>query len=116
MTRSSSSAVAPAKLNLYLHVGAPDASGYHPISSLAVFADVGDRLGIAPAEAFEFLIDGPYAEGLSTGGDNLVLRALGALEQTHGVRFGALRLLLHKALPVAAGLGGGSADAGAVLK
>jgi 4-diphosphocytidyl-2-C-methyl-D-erythritol kinase len=116
MTRSEFSAFAPAKINLYLHVGPAEASGYHPISSLAVFADVGDRLDLAPAEAFEFLIDGPGAAGLAADDDNLVLKAMRALERAAGARFGPLRLLLHKTLPVAAGLGGGSADAGAALK
>jgi 4-diphosphocytidyl-2-C-methyl-D-erythritol kinase len=105
-------ALAPAKINLFLHVGAPDASGYHPICSLMVFADVGDRLSAAPAEALSLQIEGPFAAGLDGEGDNLVLRAARAL-LTDGQ---GAALTLDKQLPVAAGLGGGSSDAGAALK
>lgn len=109
-------AFAPAKVNLFLHVGAPGEDGYHPLSSLLAFADVGDRLSLAPADALEFRLTGPFAEALAGEEDNLVVRAAQAL-------LGALRgprapvgLMLDKALPVAAGLGGGSSDAGAALR
>ncbi|WP_374570025.1 4-(cytidine 5'-diphospho)-2-C-methyl-D-erythritol kinase [Phenylobacterium sp.] len=109
-------AFAPAKVNLFLHVGAPAADGYHPLCSLMVFADVGDRLSVYPADAIEMVVDGPFAQDLAGEGDNLVLRAARAiLAATPGPKppFG---LMLEKMLPVASGLGGGSSDAGAALR
>jgi len=63
-------AFAPAKVNLYLHVGAPD-GGYHPICSLMAFADVGDRVSTFDADAFDLRVAGPFAAGLSADADNL---------------------------------------------
>ena len=65
-------ALAPAKVNLFLHVGPRGADGYHPIRSLVTFADIGDRLTLAPATEFDLVIDGEFADGLSAGADNLV--------------------------------------------
>ena len=110
------SAFAPAKVNLYLHVGAPEASGYHPLASLVAFADVGDRLSLEPAPAFAFAVEGPFADALVTAGDNLVARAVQALAEAAGAPVPAVRLTLDKQLPVAAGLGGGSSDAAAALR
>lgn len=109
-------ALAPAKVNLFLHVGAPDASGYHPICSLMAFADFGDRLTLAEADALGLVVEGPFAGGLSGEGDNLVLRAARALiaEARRPVPPAGFRL--DKRLPVASGLGGGSSDAGAALR
>jgi 4-diphosphocytidyl-2-C-methyl-D-erythritol kinase len=107
---------APAKVNLFLHVGAPEPDGYHPICSLMAFADVGDLVSAHEAEALSLNLHGPFAAGLDGGGDNLVLRAARALiaELKRPVKpFG---LTLDKRLPVAAGLGGGSSDAGAALR
>jgi 4-diphosphocytidyl-2-C-methyl-D-erythritol kinase len=109
-------AFAAAKVNLFLHVGPPEPSGYHPVSSLAVFADVGDRLSVAPAETFEFVVEGPFAPALKGEDDNLVLRAIRDLESAIGEAFGPMRLILQKNLPVAAGLGGGTSDAAAALR
>jgi 4-diphosphocytidyl-2-C-methyl-D-erythritol kinase len=109
-------AFAPAKVNLFLHVGPLQPDGYHPICSLVVFADIGDRLSATPAEEPSLVIEGAFSEGLSTGGDNLVNAALARLEQVTGVAVPAFALRLDKALPVASGLGGGSSDAGAVLR
>ena len=108
--------LAPAKVNLYLHVGPPGADGYHPLSSLVVFADVGDRLNLEPASAFAFEVTGPFAEALAGEGDNLVVRAVRALAARAGSALPAVRLTLDKQLPVAAGLGGGSSDAAAALR
>ncbi len=109
-------AFAPAKVNLFLHVGAPGPDGYHPLCSLMVFADVGDRVSLAPAEALDFALTGPFARDLAGGGDNLVQRAaLALLQEVRGPR-SPLMLALDKQLPVAAGLGGGSSDAGAALR
>jgi len=112
------SALAPAKVNLFLHVGPLDAHGYHPVVSLMSFADVGDRLRLTPADAFSFAVEGDFAAALA-GEDparNLVWRAAHRLLEVAGASAPPLRLTLDKALPVAAGLGGGSSDAGAALK
>ncbi|MFT4934117.1 MAG: 4-diphosphocytidyl-2-C-methyl-D-erythritol kinase [Pseudoalteromonas distincta] len=109
-------AFAPAKVNLFLHVGAPGDDGYHPLCSLMVFADLGDQVSIAPAEALDFALTGPFARDLAGAGDNLVQRAaLALLQEVRGPR-PPLMLALDKQLPVAAGLGGGSSDAGAALR
>ena len=109
---------APAKVNLFLHVGPAAPDGYHPISSLMVFADVGDTVRLAAAEAMGFDLQGPFAgtlrqEGDNPEGDNLVVRARDQL--LAGLAPAAFRLTLDKQLPIAAGLGGGSADAAATL-
>ncbi|MGZ3376655.1 MAG: 4-(cytidine 5'-diphospho)-2-C-methyl-D-erythritol kinase, partial [Phenylobacterium sp.] len=113
MTRT---AFAAAKVNLYLHVAAPTPDGYHPIASLMAFADVGDTVGGAPADGLSLVIEGPFGQGLSAGPDNLVLRAAEALLEQAGRPDAGARLVLTKALPIAAGLGGGSSDAGAALR
>lgn len=110
------SAFAPAKVNLFLHVGGPDAEGYHPISSLMVFADVGDEVVIQPADAPDFATVGPFGGDIPTDGDNLVVRAARAFHARLGGPIPPYRLILDKRLPIAAGLGGGSSDAGAALK
>ena len=107
--------VAPAKINLALHVRERMADGYHRIETIFAFARDGDRLSAAPADALALEIEGPFAAGLSAGPDNLVLRAAEALRQASGTRAGA-SLRLEKNLPVAAGIGGGSADAAATLR
>jgi len=110
-------AFAPAKVNLFLHVGAPQPDGYHPICSLMAFADVGDRLTALPAEGFGLKVLGPFAEGLGGDpGENLVVRAARALAAETGLPIPNFGLVLEKRLPVAAGLGGGSSDAGAALR
>lgn len=107
---------APAKINLTLHVAAPAMSGLHPLRSLVVFApDAADRLEARPAPGLSLRIDGPFAPGLDSGDTNLVLRAARVLADAAGGRHGA-QLRLHKALPVASGIGGGSADAAATLR
>ena len=105
-------AFAAAKINLFLHVGPRGADGYHPIASLLLFADVGDRLRLEPSAGPSTLrIEGAFASSLSAGGDNLVTRARDALAPGE-----PLSLVLDKELPLAAGLGGGSADAAAALR
>lgn len=105
---------APAKVNLYLHVLGRRPDGYHRLDSLVVFADVGDEVVAAPAEDLTLAVEGPFAAALPAGADNLVLRAARALAQAAGVPARA-RLTLVKNLPVASGVGGGSADAAAAL-
>jgi len=111
-----SQAIAPAKVNLFLHVGPPSPDGFHQLSSLMVFADLGDRLTLEPADWLELNIEGEFGAGLSAGADNLVLRAVSALFNAANKAAQPLRLTLDKVLPVAAGLGGGSSDAGAALR
>jgi len=108
--------LAPAKVNLLLHVGPPEADGYHPLASLVAFADVGDWLTVEPADRLSLAVAGPFAGALAGEADNLVLRAARALGAAAGIGEPGLRITLDKQLPVAAGLGGGSSDAGAVLK
>jgi 4-diphosphocytidyl-2-C-methyl-D-erythritol kinase len=109
-------ALAAAKLNLFLHVGAPTADGYHPLCSLMAFADLGDRVELREADALALQVRGPFAAGLAEEGDNLVLRAARALAEHLRRPLAPLGLILDKRLPVAAGLGGGSSDAGAALR
>ena len=112
------SALAPAKVNLFLHVAPLAPDGYHQLSSLMVFADVGDRLTLEAAEETGFVLGGPFAAALA-GEDpaaNLAWRAALRLIEQAGVRPDPFRLTLDKTLPVAAGLGGGSSDAGAALR
>ena len=106
---------ARAKVNLYLHVVGRRADGYHLLDSLAVFPGACDRLSAMPAGALTLEVEGPGAAGLGAGPDNLVLRAARALASAAGVEAGA-RLVLDKRLPVASGIGGGSADAAAALR
>jgi len=110
------SAFAPAKVNLFLHVGGPDAEGYHPIASLMVFADVGDQVMIQPSDAPAFETSGPFGGDIPVDGDNLVVRAARAFHAKLGGPIPPYRLILEKHLPIAAGLGGGSSDAGAAFK
>jgi 4-diphosphocytidyl-2-C-methyl-D-erythritol kinase len=107
---------APAKVNLYLHVTGRRADGYHLLDSLAVFPAVGDFLRAAPADALSLSIEGPFAADLAGEADNLVLRAARALGGTPGGWTKGARIKLEKHLPVASGIGGGSADAAAALR
>ena len=109
-------ALAAAKVNLFLHVGAPGADGYHPICSLMAFADFGDRVAIGEAEALDLTLTGPFAGGLEGAADNLVLRAARALIAEARRPVPPVAFVLEKRLPVASGLGGGSSDAGAALR
>ena len=106
---------APAKINLTLHVLGRRADGYHDIESLVVFAGVGDVLTFTPGAALALAVSGPTAAAAGDVADNLVLSAARALaERVERLTLG--RFALSKRLPVAAGLGGGSADAGAALR
>ena len=105
---------APAKLNLALHVRGKMPDGRHALETLFAFCTDGDWLEAEPAGQLSLEISGPFAEGLSSE-ENLVLRAAEALRQASGTSAGA-RLFLIKKLPVASGIGGGSADAAAALR
>jgi 4-diphosphocytidyl-2-C-methyl-D-erythritol kinase len=106
--------LARAKVNLYLHITGRRVDGYHLLDSLIVFAETGDEIAVAPAERLSLTIDGLFSAGLGAGPDNLVLRAAHALRAQAGARAGAA-IRLTKNLPVASGIGGGSADAAATL-
>ncbi len=114
--------LAPAKINLALHVVGQRADGYHLLESIVTFADAGDRVGVTPAEADRFTVSGPFASLVPLGAagveGNLVLKArdgLRALAAGHGLPAGPVHLHLAKNLPVQSGIGGGSADAAAAL-
>ena len=109
---------APAKLNLYLHVTGRRDDGYHLLDSLVVFAAVGDGVDVAPADDLSLAVTGRFAAALgdTASDDNLVMRAARLLHQEAGLGTDCgATMRLEKRLPVAAGLGGGSADAAAVL-
>ncbi|HEY6917216.1 MAG TPA: 4-(cytidine 5'-diphospho)-2-C-methyl-D-erythritol kinase [Allosphingosinicella sp.] len=107
-----------AKLNLALHVRAREPDGYHRIETLFAFCADGDRLRVEEGEGLTLRITGPFAEGLSAGEDNLVLRAARALAGRFGIDTATkgAAITLEKNLPVASGIGGGSADAAAALR
>jgi 4-diphosphocytidyl-2-C-methyl-D-erythritol kinase len=106
---------APAKVNLYLRVIGRRADGYHLLDSLVVFPEIGDTVEVAPASSLELHAEGPFAAAVPSGDDNLVLRAARLLASAAG-RAAAARIRLIKRLPVASGIGGGSADAAATLR
>lgn len=99
---------APAKLNLALHVTGRRADGYHLLDSLVAFARLGDVVALAPGP-LSLQVDGPFAAGLPVGDGNLCLRAA-------RLAGAGAAITLTKNLPVASGIGGGSADAAAVLR
>lgn len=113
---------APAKINLFLHVTGKRTDGYHILDSLVCFADIGDTIIIERSAAFQFNVTGTFAEQLSppqsqhkySDSDNLVIRAAKALSEISNNPLD-LNITLEKNLPVAAGLGGGSSDAAAVI-
>ena len=106
---------APAKINLCLHVTGRRPDGYHLLDSLVVFAGVHDVVTAAPSDGLTLSIGGPFGAGLSAEPDNLVLRAARALAEAAGIEARAA-IHLEKNLPVASGIGGGSADAAATLR
>lgn len=106
---------APAKINLTLHVGRPGADGRHPIASIAAFADVGDYVWAEDADRPNLALAGPFAAALANERDNLVVRAAQMIAAEAGVQRG-VKLTLDKQLPIASGIGGGSADAAATLR
>ncbi|KQM41482.1 4-(cytidine 5'-diphospho)-2-C-methyl-D-erythritol kinase [Sphingomonas sp. Leaf10] len=106
---------APAKLNLALHVRARRADGYHELETLFAFVTDGDTVTLTPSERDGFAITGPFAAGLSGEGDNLVTRARDAFRADFGPG-DPVSIVLDKHLPVASGIGGGSADAAATLR
>lgn len=112
-----STAWAPAKVNLYLHVGPPKPGGLHPVDSLVVFADTraADRVTARPSPNLTLQVEGPGAKSLKNAPNNLTLAAAQALRDACDRPGLGAALTLHKVLPIAAGVGGGSADAAATL-
>lgn len=106
---------APAKINLYLHITGRRTDGYHLLDSLVAFADISDLVYARPAPDLSLRLSGPTAAGVTAQDDNLVLRAARTLAAWAERPAGAA-LVLEKHLPVAAGIGGGSADAAATLR
>lgn len=113
--------LAPAKLNLFLHVVGRREDGLHLLQSLVCFADIGDRVSVeqvgGPGTPLQFVATGPFAHDLDgDAGSNLVVRAAVGLSHLTGRTTDGLRLTLQKNLPVASGVGGGSTDAAATLR
>lgn len=100
--------LARAKINLTLHVTSQRADGYHELDSLVAFSELGDRLTLTKAAKTSLRVSGPFAKGVPTDTSNLVLRAAEVMGVTADIQ-------LDKRLPVASGIGGGSADAAATL-
>lgn len=115
---SLTTAWAPAKVNLYLHVGKPLDDGRHPLDSLVMFADgnAADRVSVRPLKSITLNVEGPASKALKNEKNNLVLRAAKLLLEAAGRSHLGAALNLYKELPVAAGIGGGSADAAATLQ
>ena len=107
--------IAPAKLNLALHVRGRRPDGRHSIETIFAFCTDGDRLSGEEAGSLSLTVTGPFAEDLEVEADNLALNAARALAEAAGVKDGAA-LTLDKRLPVASGIGGGSSDAAAALR
>lgn len=107
--------LAPAKVNLFLHVPGRRADGYHNIESLVSFASIGDHLSLLPGAGLALTLSGPFSAALGGEGDNLILKAARAFAaRFEGATLGAFALDKH--LPVASGIGGGSSDAAAALR
>jgi 4-diphosphocytidyl-2-C-methyl-D-erythritol kinase len=106
---------APAKINLWLNVVGRRADGYHLLDSLVAFTDLADEIEAVPSERLALVVDGPLAPALAGETENLVLKAARLLADRAGIAPRAA-LRLTKRIPVAAGLGGGSADAAATLR
>lgn len=104
-----------AKINLALHVRRRREDGYHDIETLFAFAEHGDALAAELADGLSLNINGPFGGALSADDDNLVLKAASLLKCQFGVAAGA-RIALYKSLPIASGIGGGSADAAATAR
>jgi 4-diphosphocytidyl-2-C-methyl-D-erythritol kinase len=106
---------APAKINLYLHIAGRRPDGLHLIDSLVVFAELGDVVSVAPGNDISLSRSGPMADDLPPLEDDLVYRAARLLAERCGVADGAA-IHVEKNLPIASGIGGGSADAAATIR
>jgi 4-diphosphocytidyl-2-C-methyl-D-erythritol kinase len=108
--------LAPAKINLFLHVGEKRDDGYHALESLVAFAETADRMDLRREGELSLQLEGPFAAGLARESDNLVLKVARALRLARDDESLGAAITLHKNLPVAAGVGGGSADAAAAMR
>ena len=108
--------LAPAKINLALHVTGRRDDGYHLLESLVVFAELGDRIAVSTCETDSFAVDGRFVSDVPLDGGNLVLRARDALRAAFPGHARPVSIALEKNLPVASGIGGGSSDAAATLR
>lgn len=108
--------LAPAKINLTLHVTGRRADGYHLLDSLIVFTRFGDRLAARPAGTNSFSVSGVFRQGIPTDDANLVLRARNLLRQVAAPAAPPVGIVLEKNLPASSGIGGGSSDAAAAIK
>jgi 4-diphosphocytidyl-2-C-methyl-D-erythritol kinase len=115
MSKRGVARLAPAKINLALHVTGRRADGYHLLDSIAVFADIGDRVRIEDADELRLFLDGPFAAHAPGGRTDLSWRAAVAFFERAGLKPAAAAIHVEKNIPAGAGLGGGSADAAAVL-
>lgn len=106
--------IAPAKLNLFLHVIGKDHHSYHLLQSLVTFADFGDVITLTPSDKYSIDVKGESSSNISYQ-DNLVTKAIQGLEELTGDKFN-FHITLEKNIPSGAGLGGGSSDAAAVVK
>ncbi|WP_254799256.1 4-(cytidine 5'-diphospho)-2-C-methyl-D-erythritol kinase [Falsochrobactrum tianjinense] len=107
--------LAPAKINLALHVTGRRDDGYHLLDMLVAFADIGDHVHIEKSGADSFRISGPFSDGIPLDSGNLVLKARDILRREFGSALPAVAIHLEKNLPIASGIGGGSSDAAATL-
>lgn len=107
--------LARAKVNLFLHLRGQREDGYHLLESLVVFPEIGDRLSLEPGSPLGLTLDGPFAADVPRDGRNLVLAAAARLAEATGIDRPQGTVMLIKNLPVASGIGGGSADAAAAL-
>ncbi len=107
---------APAKINLALHVTGRRADGYHLLDSLVVFGRAGDRLVLRGAPGLSLGVEGPFADRIPAGAENLVLRAMEVMRRETGAQGQGASVTLTKRLPPGSGIGGGSSDAAAALR
>jgi 4-diphosphocytidyl-2-C-methyl-D-erythritol kinase len=109
---------APAKINLALHILGRRSDGYHQLDSVVVFADIADRISLEPASTASLSVSGPFAADLAGQAPNIVLKAEQQMRALagHAVQLPHFAISLEKNLPVASGIGGGSADAAATLR
>ncbi len=106
--------IAPAKINLYLHITGKRNDGYHELDSLVVFPEIGDNISIEKADGIELSSYGPFSDFLPSTSENIVIRAAKWLKAVANVKVGA-KITLCKNLPVSSGVGGGSSDAATVI-
>lgn len=110
------SLVAPAKINLALHVTGRRSDGYHLLDSLVIFAAFGDKVSVRLAASDSFEMSGPFGHELPSDEQNLVIRARDALRKRFPAQATPVAIQLEKQLPVASGIGGGSSDAAATIR